>query len=71
MPLANAYKVRWRITNNDRMAERANQLRGNFYRSDSNTNDRHETLSYRGVHMVEAFVIHKMTNLLAGRSEPF
>lgn len=71
MPIANAYKVRWRITNTDRMAERANQLRGNFYRSDSNANDRRETLSYRGVHMVEAFVIHKMTNLLAGRSAPF
>lgn len=71
IPLASAYKVRWRNTNTDRMAERANQLRGNFDRSDDSGSSRRETLSYRRVQMTEALFIHKMTSLLRGRSVPF
>lgn len=71
MPIANAFKVRWRITNTDKMAQSAKQLRGNFYPSEEGIHARSESLSYRGVHMVEAFVIHKFSNLLAGKSTPF
>lgn len=65
-----AFDVRWRVTNTDRVAGAANQLRGGFYSSDEGAT-RIETLRYRGVHFVEAFVVRKRDQRLTGTSEPF
>ena len=43
--------IRWRVTNTDEAAFRANCLRGKFYKSEKN-NTRWEQLAYRGVHLV-------------------
>lgn len=66
----NSYKVEWRITNTDRDAYDANQLRGEFYHSNTGYT-RREGLSYRGVHFVEAFLVGKHDNRLYGKSDPF
>lgn len=68
----NDFLVKWRVTNTDQAAYDAGQLRGGFYNSDSSTPmSREEHLSYRGVHLVEAFLIRKSDNCLSGQSEPF
>ncbi|WP_104611130.1 SMODS domain-containing nucleotidyltransferase [Ralstonia mannitolilytica] len=68
----NEFRIKWRISNTDRAAYDANQLRGDFYDSDSGTPmSRQEGLQYRGVHFVEAFLIRKSDNRLAGQSDPF
>ena len=64
------YSIKWRITNTDKAAVAANQLRGDFYPSDEGA-VRSESLSYRGVHFVEAFVVRKRDHRLMGNSEPF
>ncbi|WP_407945611.1 nucleotide-binding domain-containing protein [Paraburkholderia elongata] len=69
-PFPDSYKVEWRVTNTDEAATRANALRGDYYRSDEPF-VRWERLSYRGVHMVEAFLIRKADDTLVGRSDPF
>lgn len=63
-------RVMWRVTNTDKAAYDANQLRGDFYDS-SPPGSRMEHLQYRGVHMVEAFLIRKSDGRLAGNSKPF
>lgn len=65
-----AYSVQWRVTNTDKAAEAAGQLRGSFYASDHD-HTRWERLQYRGVHFVEAFVVRKSDQRLVGHSEPF
>jgi hypothetical protein len=70
IPLPSDYAVKWRVTNTDKDAYDAGQLRGDFYDSDRGTS-RREHLKYRGVHLVEAFMIRKRDNRLAGKSEPF
>ena len=70
LPFPDSYKVEWRVTNTDEVARRANALRGDYYRSDG-PGVRWEQLSYRGVHMVEAFLIRKTDDVLLGKSEPF
>ena len=62
--------IRWRVTNTDEAAFRANCLRGKFYKSEKD-NTRWELLAYRGVHLVEAFVIRKRDNPLVGQSPAF
>lgn len=69
-PFPDDYRVKWRITNTDKAAYEANQLRGGFYSSDSGMT-RTEDLSYRGVHFVEAFLLRKSDNRLMGKSDPF
>ena len=64
------YKVKWRITNTDKVAYDAGQLRGDFYDS-VNGASRMEHLAYRGVHFVEAFLVRKSDNRLVGQSQPF
>ena len=64
------YRVEWRVTNTDEAAWRDNCLRGGFYRPESD-NSRWERLLYRGVHLVEAFVIRKRGEVLVGQSDPF
>lgn len=70
VPFTDDYKVQWRVTNTDKVAARADALRGDFYRSDEHFS-RSEQLSYRGVHFVEAFLIRKRDNRLVGQSDPF
>ncbi|MGO4469165.1 SMODS domain-containing nucleotidyltransferase, partial [Pseudoduganella sp. RAF53_2] len=53
VPFPPDYIVKWRITNTDKAAYDAQQLRGDFYDSDKG-GSRMEHLSYRGVHFVEA-----------------
>lgn len=68
----NDYSIKWRVTNTDKAAYTAGALRGDYYNSDSSTPmSRVEDLSYRGVHFVEAFLIRKADNKLAGQSDPF
>ncbi|GAN69830.1 SMODS domain-containing nucleotidyltransferase [Acetobacter orleanensis] len=64
------YKVYWRITNTDEAAAAENCLRGNIEEPESD-NSRWEQLRYRGVHIVEAFVVNKRTNQIVGQSEAF
>lgn len=70
MPFPSEHTVKWRITNTDKAAYDAGQLRGDFYNSDSGMS-RTENLMYRGVHFVEAFLLRKSDNRLVGKSEPF
>lgn len=70
LPFPDTYKVEWRVTNTDEVARRANALRGDYYRSDEPW-VRWERLSYRGVHMVEAFLIRRSDDFLLGKSDPF
>jgi len=66
LPFPKNYRVMWRITNTDEEATRNNALRGDFYHSDIH-GARTEQLTYRGVHMVEAFLIRKSDDLLVGK----
>jgi hypothetical protein len=70
VPFTDDYKVQWRVTNTDKAASKAGVLRGDFYPSDEHLS-RSEELAYRGVHFVEAFLIRKRDNRVAGQSEPF
>lgn len=70
LPFPNEHYVMWRVTNTDKAAQKAQALRGEFYESDSN-NSRWESLQYRGVHIVEAFLIRKATEVMLGKSDPF
>ena len=69
-PFPDTYKVMWRVTNTDVAAEKDNALRGDFYSSVEHS-VRWERLSYRGVHMVEAFLIRKSDDVQLGKSDPF
>lgn len=64
------YDVKWRVTNTDEAASNDNALRGGFYDSEAGL-VRWEELKYRGVHLVEAFVIRKRDGALVGQSEAF
>ena len=58
------------MTNTDEEAYLADCPRGEFYEPKSD-NTKWEGLKYRGVHLVEAFVVRKRGNLLVGKTEPF
>lgn len=66
----NGYTTHWRITNTGREALSDRALRGGFDKSDS-PHTRREWLRYRGVHMVEAFIVRNSDMHLVGSSEPF
>lgn len=68
--LPSGYRVQWRITNTGVMAMALNAGRGEFYAPHSG-NRRWEELSYRGVHMAEAFIIRRDDDKLVGQSDPF
>ena len=70
-PLSNNdYDVKWRVTNTDVAASNDEALRGGFEDSEAGL-VRWEQLKYRGVHLVEAFVIRKRDKALVGQSEVF
>lgn len=64
------YRVQWRITNTDEEAFNASCMRGEF-NPPKIGNRRWEELAYRGVHMVEAFVINRASNQIVAESAPF
>jgi hypothetical protein len=64
------FRVMWRVTNTDEAAARENALRGRFEEPEGD-NSRWESLKYRGVHLVEAFIIRKRDDGLLGQSEAF
>lgn len=64
------YTVMWRVTNTDEAAAAANCLRGSF-EDPQRDNSRWEQLKYRGVHLVEAFVVRKRDQRIVGRSNAF
>jgi hypothetical protein len=64
------FRVEWRVTNTDEAAAREKALRGKFEKPESD-NTRWEELKYRGVHLVEAFVIRKRDEVQMGQSEAF
>ena len=64
------FLVMWRITNTDEAAARAGSLRGGFERPEID-NRRWEQLQYRGVHLVEAFIIRRRDERIVGQSEAF
>lgn len=70
LPFPDTYSIKWRVTNTDVEATNAKSLRGDFY--PCNTHGvRWEVLSYRGVHMVEAFLIRKADERQVGASATF
>lgn len=68
--LPSEYKVMWRVTNTDEAAAREGALRGRFEKPEVD-NRRWEQLRYRGVHLVEAFVIRNRDDRIVGQSEAF
>ncbi|NNM78031.1 nucleotidyltransferase [Sphingomonas sp. ID1715] len=68
--LPSGYRVQWRVTNTGVMAMALKQGRGGFYPPTSG-NRRWESLQYRGVHIVEAFVIRRSDDVLVAKSPPF
>jgi len=70
-PFPAEYDIKWRISNTDKMASSLKKLRGEFYPSDDKHGGRKEELSYRGVHVVEAYLIRKADEMLVGKSAPF
>lgn len=64
------YRVQWRITNTDEEAFDASCMRGEF-NPPKVGNRRWEGLTYRGVHIVEAFVIRRQDDKIISESDPF
>jgi hypothetical protein len=69
-PLSADYRVQWRVTNTGAMALSLGAGRGEFYPPTSG-NRRWEDLAYRGVHIVEAFVLRRQDDVLVAKSPPF
>lgn len=65
-----SHRTEWRVTNTGSVASLNKQLRGGFESSDS-PHSRQEQLEFRGVHMVEAFVIRLSDERVVGFSQPF
>jgi len=70
LPLPADFDIHWRVTNTDEEATKANCLRGGF--EDCNDGpSRWESLKYRGVHTVEAFIVRRRDQMLVAQSAPF
>jgi hypothetical protein len=70
MPIQGDFEIRWRVTNTDEAARKANCLRGGFEQCNDESS-RWESLEYRGVHTVEAFILRKRDKVLVAQSRPF
>jgi hypothetical protein len=68
--VAEGYRSHWRVTNTGADARSHHEMRGTF-ELESGPMCRWEQLSYRGVHMVEAFITRKADQRLVGQSDPF
>lgn len=64
------FRVQWRVTNTGAAALAIGAGRGEFY-PPMVGNTRWEALAYRGVHIVEAFIIRRSDDVLVGKSPPF
>ena len=64
------FRVEWRITNTGAEALMRKAGRGTFY-TGQRIHSRWEELSYRGVHIAEAFIVRTRDEVLVGQSEPF
>lgn len=64
------FRVEWRITNTGAEALIRREGRGSFY-TGQRLHSRWEGLSYRGVHIAEAFIVRTQDDVLVGQSEPF
>lgn len=66
------YTIEWQVVNTGEEAKAAGtyQLRGGFEPSNIGNNKREEHTSYKGLHMVQAFVINSVGQCV-GRSEEF
>lgn len=60
----------WGLTNTDEVPAIHNKLRGKSEKPESD-NSRSESLKYRGVHLVEAFVIRKRDDKIVGKSSAY
>jgi hypothetical protein len=69
-PFGYEFEVHWRVTNTDEEASRAKCLRGGFDVSNE-PSARWESLQYRGVHTVEAFIVRKRDKALVAQSAAF
>lgn len=69
-PVPEGFRVEWRITNTGAEALMRHAGRGTFY-AGQRIHSRWEELSYRGVHIVEAFIVRTRDEALVGQSEPF
>lgn len=69
-PLPAGYRVQWRVTNTGIMAMALGNGRGEFYAPTSG-NRRWEDIAYRGIHIVEAFVLRRQDDVLVAKSPPF
>lgn len=67
----NLYDIYWQITNTGYEAQKARQLRGDFYEShvEAGKKIRKEYTCYLGKHYVEAYLVKD--NVCVGKSEPF
>lgn len=65
------YEIYWQITNTGYEAQKAQQLRGDFYEShiEAGKKIRKESTCYLGKHYVEAFLVKD--DICVGKSEPF
>jgi hypothetical protein len=70
MPLPANNRVKYRITNTGAVAILLGRGRGGF-ETPQEGSKRWEVLEYRGVHLVEAFIIRDSDNMLVGQSAPF
>nr|WP_274604224.1 hypothetical protein [Sphingomonas sp. CFBP 13706] len=69
-PIGDAFRVEWRVTNTGIAAFSRRQGRGDFYGSNGQAR-RYESLEWRGVHFVEAFLIRRWDEVVVGQSAPF
>ena len=69
-PIGDTFRVEWRVTNTGIAAFARGQERGDFYGSEGHAR-RYESLAWRGVHFVEAFLIRRSDGMLIGQSAPF
>lgn len=68
--LPDGHYVEWRVTNTGARAMALGQGRGGFEVPQRGAR-RWETLTYRGVHIAEAFVVDRTTGTLVAQSRPF
>jgi hypothetical protein len=69
-PLPEGYFVRYRVTNTGAVAMALKKGRGGFENPQTGSK-RWEELEYRGIHLVEAFIIRRSDGKLVGQSLPF
>ncbi len=70
LPFSDDYLVSWQTVNTDDEAAEHDDLRGEFSRARRNSTHT-ESIAYRGVHWVQAFLVSKRTGKIDGVSDRF